>query len=56
MASASVRDLDSAEAWLDKKNIRTTRPRDGLLAANPDDCFGAPYFFTTDTVPTAPEG
>jgi hypothetical protein len=50
----SVRDLDSAEAWLDKKNIRTTRPRDGLLAANPDDCFGAPYFFTTDAVPTAP--
>jgi hypothetical protein len=51
----SVRDLDSAEAWLDKKSIRTTRPRAGLLAANPDDCFGAPYFFTTDAVPTAPE-
>jgi len=26
--------------------------RDGLLAADPDDCFGAPYFFTTDTVPS----
>ena len=50
----SVRDLDSAGAWLEKKNIRSTRPRDGLLAANPDDCFGAPYFFTTDPVPTAP--
>jgi hypothetical protein len=48
----SVRDLDSAEAWLDKKNIRTTRPRAGLLAANPHDCFGAPYFFTTDSVPS----
>jgi catechol 2,3-dioxygenase-like lactoylglutathione lyase family enzyme len=50
----SVRDLDSAQAWLDKKNIRTTRPRPGLLAADPADCFGAPYFFTTDTLPQAP--
>jgi hypothetical protein len=25
-----------------------------MLAANPDDCFGAPYFFTTDAVPAAP--
>jgi hypothetical protein len=50
----SVRDLDSAEAWLDKKNIRTTRVRDGLLAADPDDCFGASYFFTTDAAPTVP--
>jgi hypothetical protein len=23
-------------------------------AANPDDCFGAPYFCSTDAVPTAP--
>lgn len=50
----SVRDLDSAQAWLEKKDIRATRPRDGLLAADPDDCFGAPYFFTTDAVPAAP--
>jgi 4-hydroxyphenylpyruvate dioxygenase-like putative hemolysin len=50
----SVRDLDSAQAWLDKKSIRTTRPRPGLLAANPDDCFGAPYFFTTDTLAEVP--
>jgi len=25
-----------------------------MLAANPDDCFGGPYFFTTDAVPAAP--
>jgi hypothetical protein len=51
----SVRDLDSAQAWLEKKDIRTTRPREGMLAANPDDCFGAPYFFTTDAVPALTE-
>jgi catechol 2,3-dioxygenase-like lactoylglutathione lyase family enzyme len=50
----SVRDLDSAEAWLDKKSIRTSRPRDGLLAADPEDCFGAAYFFTTDALPEVP--
>jgi hypothetical protein len=27
--------------------------RDGLLAANPDGCRGAPYFFTTDALPAA---
>jgi hypothetical protein len=27
--------------------------RDGLLAANLDDCHGAPYFFTTDALPAA---
>jgi hypothetical protein len=47
----SVRDLDSAQAWLDKKEIRSTRPRDGLLAADPAGCHGAPYSFTTDAVP-----
>ncbi len=48
-----MRDLDSAEAWLDSKSIRTCRP-DGMLAADPEDCFGAPYFFTTDTLPDEP--
>lgn len=46
-----VRDLDSAAAWLEKKNVRASRLRDGLLAANPADCHGAPYFFTTDEMP-----
>ena len=49
-----VRNLDDAEAWLNKKGIRTSRPRAGLLAADPDDCHGAPYFFTTDRIPNDP--
>ncbi len=49
-----VNDLDCAEGWLQKKNIRTSRPRDGVLAADPEDCFGAPYFFTTDNIPNDP--
>ena len=45
-----VNDLDSAEDWLNRKDIKTTRPRPGLLAADPADTFNAPYFFTTDVV------
>ncbi len=45
-----MNDLDAAQAWLRKKSIRSSRPRDGMLAADPDDCFGAPYFFTTDSI------
>ncbi len=42
-----VRDLDSAQAWLNSKGIKTFRPRADLLAADPADTFNAPYFFTT---------
>jgi hypothetical protein len=49
-----VRDLDSAEAWLAKKGVKTERLRPDLLAADPADCFGAPYFFTTADVPGDP--
>ncbi len=49
-----VADLDSAEAWLAKKNIRTSRLRPDLVAADPEDCFGAPYFFTTEVIPGDP--
>jgi hypothetical protein len=49
-----VRDLDSAEAWLTKKGVKTERLRPDLLAADPADCFGAPYFFTTTDVPGDP--
>lgn len=49
-----VRDLDSAEAWLAKHAVRTDRLRDDLLAASPEDCHGAPYFFTTANVPGDP--
>jgi hypothetical protein len=43
-----VRDLDSAEAWLNSKGIKTSRTGPGMLAADPLDTFGAPYFFTAD--------
>ena len=49
-----VADIDAAAAWLTKKNVRSEKLRDGLLAANPEDCHGAPYFFTTDRVPNDP--
>jgi hypothetical protein len=49
-----VRDLDSAEAWLARNGIGTTRPRPGLLAADPAGTFGAPYFFTTEGTPNDP--
>jgi hypothetical protein len=45
-----VTDLDAAEAWLRKKSIRSVRSRNGMLATDPEDCFGAPYFFTTDSI------
>jgi len=48
--SFRVNDLDSAEKWLNEKGVRTSRPRPGLLAANPEDTFNAPYFFTTDVI------
>jgi hypothetical protein len=51
-----VNDLDAAESWLRGKSIRTSRPRDGMLAADPADCFGVPYFFSTDSIPNDPFG
>jgi hypothetical protein len=50
----NVRDLDSARAWLTRHGIATELLRPSLLAANPADCFGAPYFFTTEQVPSDP--
>ncbi|MFG1924539.1 VOC family protein [Cryptosporangium sp. NPDC048952] len=49
-----VADLDSAEGWLAKKNIRTSRPTPTTVAADPADTWGAPYFFTTESVPNDP--
>lgn len=50
----AVRDLDSAEAWLQKKGIRTEMLSSQRLAADPEDCHGAPYFFTTEEIPGDP--
>jgi hypothetical protein len=49
-----IRDIDSAEQWLNSKGVKTTRLRPGLLAADPADTFGAPHFFTTESVPGDP--
>ncbi|GAA1261903.1 hypothetical protein GCM10009677_11880 [Sphaerisporangium rubeum] len=49
-----VADLDSAESWLARKGVRTTRVRPTMLAADPEDCFGAPYFFTTESIDNDP--
>lgn len=43
-----VRNIDSAEAWLNKNNVRTTRLRDGLIVSDADDCFGAPIFLSSE--------
>jgi catechol 2,3-dioxygenase-like lactoylglutathione lyase family enzyme len=51
-----VRDLGSVENWLEKKNIRTSRPNPTVVAADPEDTYGAPYFFTTDEIPNDPFG
>ena len=44
-----VRDLDAAQDWLSRKSVRTTRLNPEVLAADPADTFGAPYFFTATT-------
>ncbi len=45
-----VRDLDSAEQWLNSKEVRTDRLREDLLVTNTEDSLGAPIFFTTETI------
>jgi hypothetical protein len=49
-----VNDLDSAETWLNSKGVRTSRPAQGVLAADPADTFDAPYFFTTNVLESDP--
>jgi len=49
-----VRDLDSARAWLSKKGVRAELAGPGRLAANVEDCHGAPYFFSTEPIPNDP--
>ncbi|CAB4894825.1 MAG: hypothetical protein F2806_03175 [Actinobacteria bacterium] len=45
-----VLDLNSAEAWLNKQGVRTTRLRENLVYCNVDDTHGAPMFFTTEEI------
>jgi catechol 2,3-dioxygenase-like lactoylglutathione lyase family enzyme len=51
-----VHDLGAVESWLAKKNVRTSRPGPDLVAADPVDTFGAPYFFSTAGIPNDPFG
>jgi catechol 2,3-dioxygenase-like lactoylglutathione lyase family enzyme len=44
-----VRDTGAVQDWLGRHSVRTTRLNADLVAANPADTFGAPYFFTTTT-------
>lgn len=49
-----VRDLDAAEDWLGRKSVRASRLNSEVVAADPADTFGAPYFFTTTTFAADP--
>jgi len=49
-----VRDVSAAEEWLTKKGVGAKRLTSELLAADPADTFGAPYFFSTATIPNDP--
>ena len=49
-----VRDLNSAEAWLNKQGVRTTRLRENLIYCNVEDTLGAPMFFTDEDIPGDP--
>lgn len=49
-ATFKISDIDSAEKWLNANGVRTTRIRPTLLAANPEDTFGAPYFFSVEDI------
>jgi catechol 2,3-dioxygenase-like lactoylglutathione lyase family enzyme len=42
-----VRDVDSAERWLQTCGVRTTRIHDGLLVTDVEDTFGAPIYLGT---------
>lgn len=46
----AVQDLASVEAHLDRHGIRTSRLSEDTLRADPADCFGAVYNFTTRVV------
>ncbi|MDX6742166.1 VOC family protein [Actinocorallia sp. A-T 12471] len=51
-----VRDVDSAEAWLNQNDVRTTRLRPGLLVTNVEDSYGAPLYFSSDDLEVDPRG
>jgi catechol 2,3-dioxygenase-like lactoylglutathione lyase family enzyme len=42
-----IRDIDSAQRWLNRNGVRTTRIRDDLLRTDVEDTFGAPIYLGT---------
>jgi hypothetical protein len=51
-----VDDLDSVEAYLPTVDVRCARTSDAVVSADPDDCLGANYAFSTETCPGDPLG
>jgi catechol 2,3-dioxygenase-like lactoylglutathione lyase family enzyme len=49
-----VRDLDAAERHVEKVGIRVADRRGDTFTADPADCFGAVYAFTTRVIPGDP--
>jgi hypothetical protein len=45
-----VRDVDAAEQWLTSKDVKTSRPRPGLLVIDPNDSFNAPIFLSSEEI------
>lgn len=45
-----VSDVDAAEAWLTSKDVKTTRPRPGLLVVDPNDSFNVPIFLSSEEI------
>jgi catechol 2,3-dioxygenase-like lactoylglutathione lyase family enzyme len=45
-----VRDVDSAQEWLNTCGVRTERLRRGLIVTDTEDCFGAPIFFSDEEI------
>lgn len=45
-----VRDVDAAEQWLRKNDVRSRRIRSTLLLAEPQDTYGAPIYFSSEDI------
>jgi hypothetical protein len=49
-----VKDLAAVQEWLSAKGVRSAWLGEDLIAAEPADTFGAPFFFTTEEIPNDP--
>ena len=53
-AALSMVVLALSAIHLARKGVRTDRVTDEIVAADPADCHGAPYFFSVEKVPNDP--